>query len=439
LLFTPNGVVRHLWGADSTGPTTSDFTLRPWLAPLQPYKEKLVILNGLAGKAAKGGSHGPGMATLWTGATVEGDGVLGSGQSIDQAIAAQLTAANTPFPSLTLRARSPLDYESKDTESRMIYSGPGQPVDPREDALSTLETVFFGIPEVGQTDTPTVDPAVVRREEIRRRLYGRLDAELGRINPRLCSEDQLQLSALRDGWAALTAKLGQSGPGAGASASCGKPTGITGAKDFPTNIKEQIDLLAMSLACDLTRVASLQMSAARSPMVFDFLGQTEDHHTISHAAPQPSQLGPNAPITTDADKPTAAQLTQYAEPIRKMTEVNVFYAEQVAYLCQKLSEFQVDATTTLLDQCIICWGNELDNGSNHDHYNVPFLLIGGGNGAIRTNQLVSFPIADPYRPISEAQYAHNDLLVTLAQAMDTNITTFGDPSLNRGPIASILV
>ncbi len=80
------------------------------------------------------------------------------------------------------------------------------------------------------------------------------------------------------------------------------------------------DLLAMSLACDLTRVASLQYSQALSPCVFNWLGHTEDHHTISHAAPQPYALGPNAPVTTDAEHTTAAQAEQFAVPIQKMTQ-----------------------------------------------------------------------------------------------------------------------
>jgi hypothetical protein len=429
--------VRHLWGADSTGTNPGDFTLRPWLAPFAPYKDKLVVVHGLANKAANGGSHGPGMATLWTGVTQTQDGTLAQGISIDQAIAAQLNAG-TPYPSLTLRARSPLDYESKDTESRMIYSGPGQPIDPRENALTAVDELFVGIPEVGSTTPPPVDPAITRRDEIRKRLYGRLDGELARINPKLCSDDQHQLQALRDGWAALSANLGKSGPGTGAISTCGKPTGITGAKDYRTAIKEQMDLLTMALACDLTRVASLQMSAARSPMVFDWLGHTTDHHSISHTAPQPNSLGATLPALSDPEHPTADQLASYTLPIQQMTDINLFYAEQVAYLVSKLATFQVDSTTTLLDQCIICWGNELDNGNNHDHYAMPFLLIGGGNGHIKTNQLVEFPLAQPFHPLSEAQYAHNDLLVTIAQAMGTNITTFGDAALNRGAITSIL-
>ena len=88
LLFSPNGVVRHLWGATpGTTGAPGDFTLRPWLEPLAPYKDKINVVRGLANMAAgTGDPHGPGMASLWTGVpTVNQD--LSSGPSIDQAIA----------------------------------------------------------------------------------------------------------------------------------------------------------------------------------------------------------------------------------------------------------------------------------------------------------------------------------------------------------------
>ena len=96
----------------------------------------------------------------------------------------------------------------------------------------------------------------------------------------------------------------------------------------------------------------------------------------------------------------------------------------------------------VLDQCIICWGNELDNGSNHDHFDQVFVLIGGGAGALKTSQLVQMPlIADPYKQLSDQPHvrAHNDLLVTLAQLMGVKtITSFGDAALNSGPITQLL-
>jgi hypothetical protein len=429
LLFTPNGVVRHLFGADA-GTAPGSFALRPWLAPLAPYQSKMAIVDGLANKAAGAGTHGPGMASLWTGAAAAGDSQFGNGVSIDQLIAGKL-AAGTKYPSLEFRARSPQDYEGKDTMSRMIYSGAGAPMDPWDNASTAVGQLFLGVSTGGMATMP--DPAAAAQLEIRKRLFSRVDGELGRLTPKMCSQDAMQLQALRDGFSQLNKQITGSGGGT-AVAACSQPS-VMGTKTLPQASRDMIELVAMSVACDLTRVVSLQYSAARSPAVFDWLGQTTDHHSISHTAPQPFQLGPNAPVTSDPEHPTAAQLSASAVPIQQMTDVNVWYAKEIAYLVQRLDQVGV------LDQCIICWGNELDNGSNHDHYDQTFVLIGGGAGALKTNQLVQLgPIADPYKQLTDQPHvrAHNDLLVTLARAMGVNISTFGDAALNSGPITELL-
>jgi hypothetical protein len=430
LLFTPNGVVRHLFGADP-GPTPGDFTLRPWLAPLKDYKQKMVIVDGLANKACgPDGTHGPGIATLWTGAAVNKDGVLGQGMSIDQAIATQLNAG-TKYSSIEFRARAPEDYENNAGEARMIYSGAGAPKDPWENATVAANQLFLGIPSAGSMMTTTAPPAD-HQLEIRKRLFTHVDGELGRLMPKLCKEDGTQLDALRAGFNQLNSQLMTGGTGGGmALASCSQPA-LMGTKTLPVASRDMIELLVMSLACDLTRVTSLQYSAARSPAVFNWLGHTTDHHSISHTAPQPHDLGVTLPSKSDPEHPTAAQLTSFAVPIKQMTDVNVWYATEIAYLVKRLSDFGV------LDNCIICWGNELDNGSNHDHFDQKVVLIGGGGGKLKTNQYVQLPVAFPYGQYMEPGVrAHNDLLVTLAQLMGVKIDKFGDAALNTGPITQL--
>jgi len=434
LLFTPNGVVRHLFGADPAA-APGDFTLRPWLAPLKDYKQKMVIVDGLANKACgPEGTHGPGIATLWTGASVNKDGVLVPGMSIDQAIAAQLKAG-TKYPSIEFRARAPEDYENNAGEARMIYSGPGAPKDPWENATLAANQLFLGIPAAGSMMTTTAPPAD-HQLEVRKRLFTHVDGELGRLMPKLCKEDGTQLDALRAGFNQLNSQLMTGGTAGGmALASCSQPT-LMGTKTLPVASRDMIELLVMSLACDLTRVTSLQYSAARSPAVFSWLKHTTDHHSISHTAPQGVFLGPNAPITDDPEHPTQAQLSLNAVPIQQMTDINVWYATEIAYLVKRLSDFG------LLDQCVLCWGNELDNGAGHDHCNQKFILIGGGGGKLKTNQLVQFtPVATPGSPPINQQTgvrAHNDLLVTLAKVMGVQMDKFGDATLNRSPITELI-
>jgi hypothetical protein len=431
LLFTPNGVIRHLWGADP-GAAPEEFVLRQWLQPLAKYQDKMIVLRGLTNKGAGvGDPHGPGMASLYTGTSSSGQGWAMS-PSIDQLVANEL-AAPTPRKSLELRATSPQDYYGKSVYNRMIYSLDGQPVDPREDAVSARDELFLGI---GGSTTPTEpDPKL----EMRKRLLTRLDGELGRLTPSLCTEDRQQLDALRSGWNELQKTLGTTGTGA--IVGCEKPSAITGGSSYPEVARDHVELLAMSLACDLTRVASLQFSHALSPMVADWLNISTDHHNLSHMAPHRHELGPNAPQMSDADNPTTSQMQNAAiEPLSKIYQ---FYVGEILHLCDRLSEFSLGNGKTLLDQCIICWGNELDNGSDHDHWEMPLVLIGGGNGRLKTGQLVSYPVFNGYGKPPDAKFdhprAHNDLLVTLAQAMGVNVSTFGNTEYNVGLLSEILV
>jgi Protein of unknown function (DUF1552) len=51
---------------------------------------------------------------------------------------------------------------------------------------------------------------------------------------------------------------------------------------MPTIGKQMIDMAVMSLACDLTRVASIQFTDAASRASFPWLGLNENHHFYQH-------------------------------------------------------------------------------------------------------------------------------------------------------------
>jgi hypothetical protein len=60
----------------------------------------------------------------------------------------------------------------------------------------------------------------------------------------------------------------------------GRPTKcLTGFADIG---KAQLDLFVLALACDLTRVASIQWSTAESTTVHAHLGISDEHHLMSH-------------------------------------------------------------------------------------------------------------------------------------------------------------
>lgn len=439
LLFTPNGVVRHLWGMDKIGESNTDVELRPWLQPLERYKHMMSCVVGLENKGTKGGTHEASLKTLWTGVDGDGSQTFGAGTSIDQAIASQMQTG-TAYESLHFRAVSPQDFTGANVENRMIHRD-GVPVDPFEEPFDAFDALFQNfVPPEPTMPTPVAEPMIDQRTVNRQKLFTHLDTELARLKPRLCAEDAVHLDALRGAWSNLADRLGPSS-GASASTECARPdvNDIEAPSEYPFVVLQNIELLTMSLACDFTRVASLQFSSARSPMVPDWLGIDQEHHDISHSVPGAEGLGPGGFVEPDPDNPTPEQLATHQVSIERSTQINLYYAEQIALLMDRLNSIPLASGKTLLDQCTICWGNELDNGNSHNHHNMPFTLLGGGAGRLRGNQLVEFPVLAPNVQASNGERSHNDLLVTLAQIMGVNLQTFGKEEYNTAPIPELIL
>ncbi len=458
LLFTPNGCVRPLWGAtDGAGKdvlapmpgsapiVTTGYKFRSTLAPLAPVQNSVIVLDGLNNRAAQG-SHEAGMASLWTGLTSSGSPA--TGPSIDQVITGMLNAGR-PFPSIELMVRGVDDFTDREVKTRMIYNAAGTFIDPHDDPVEARSTIF---------PMMTAGTGPDKKTFIRQKLFGQLDSELAAIGPRLCTQDKARLDAMRTSWHALDTQIAAA---ASAAAQCTTPAAAPAgykapSADYPTTAKLQMDILAMALACDLTRVASLQFSTSTSKLTHTWLNtastpaqnkQADTHHNYSHMGPQ--SLYAIAPCTMYNNMGQCASIPNiYSAANQSMYQsfaqqqaIDLFYAQQVAYLAQKLAALPGAGGGTLLDQTVICWGNELDMGAAHNHDDTPFVLIGGANGKLKGGRMVTFPLdlIDGDSMVRAGKdRGHNDLLLTLAKVMGVNLTTFGDKQYCTVPIAEIL-
>jgi hypothetical protein len=464
LVFTPCGTVRPLWGAtDASGkdvlppafgaaPTVNTaFTFRDTLKPFaqggtvggvswtKSLQSKVVVLDGLNNKAAQG-SHEAGMASLWTGQI--STGAAATSISIDQQIAGDLKAG-TPFPTVQLMVRSPADFTDREVKTRMLYNAAGVYVDPIDSPSAARQTLFG----TASSATSGPDKTTFIRQQLFGSGQGQLNKELDALMPRLCTSDRQQLQALQDSWNALDAQLTLA---AAAAAKCTPPAAAADTTDFPTNAKLQMDILALALACDLTRVASLQFSTSTSQVTHSWLGSSQmaTHHDYSHKGP--TSLTQLAPCTaynnmgqcaSTPDVYDQTQIMNLYQSLDQQRAIDVWYATQVAYLAQRLDGLTGAGSGTLLDQSVMCWGNELDMGAFHNHDNTPFLLVGGANGKLKTGRMVTFPIdlLDGDGKVRAGKdRSHNDLLLTLAQAMGAPLSKFGEPTYCTGPIAEIL-
>jgi hypothetical protein len=426
LAFCGNGVVRHTWGAEKLGPERGNIALhQSFQAALDPYKDYLTIVNGLRDKSADdiGGTHEGGMESLWTG---------GKGPSIDQIVGPVLGGVR---PTLELRVMTNEDETNRTRNNRMIFDGSGVPIDPREDAAAAATQLFAG---VGMTD-----PTVARNDMLRAQVFAQLGQELTAIKPRLCAEDQTHLEALRSGWETVQQQLKNE-----KMLSCTKPSATTSSGYYYRDrSRSMIDVLVASLACDLTRTASLQWSQALSNWVPGaFLGITEKHHDISHAQPNHESMihydGTVMGPVDDSLHPTADQLTANKVVWDKLTKINTFYAEEFAYLLKRLKETPVAGGGTLLDQALVVWGTEIDNGNSHDHFDMPFVLAGGGAGKLNRGTVVDYPRSinfggTQYTNPAGLRY-HADLLLTIAKILNVPLGAIGPAQYDTTPLDQLI-
>ena len=82
---------------------------------------------------------------------------------------------------------------------------------------------------------------------------------------------------------------------------------------------------------------------------------------------------------------------------------------------------------TMLDNSLVLMGTEVANGANHSHDDIPFILAGRAGGALTSGKFHKLP----------AQRSHNDLLITVGQAMGMPMTTFGEASKCTGPMTML--
>jgi hypothetical protein len=399
VMFTPNGLL-PAW--TPTG-SERDFELSPILSPLAEHQDDLVVVRGLYQQGGGGDGHQNGMGGMLTGQSLNSGPFGGqqappagwaAGPSVDQRIA-DVIGGETKLRSLELGVQ----VGAADNWGRMCYRASNQPLPPEDDPAAVYARVFAEL---------HTDPAVLEQRRMRHRsILDAVGAEYGRVAAQLGSADRQRLdahlSAVRDIEGRLTRVAAASG------SACADPVVSAVAKDdndaFPDVGALQIELLAMALACDLTRVASLQWSRSVSQTRFTWLGIQESHHDLSH-------LG-------DTD----------AGAVAKLTQINQWYATQLATLITRLKAIP-EGDGTVLDNTIILVCSELAKGNTHSRENAGYLLAGRGGGVLETGRFLSY---DPEQRIS-----HNGLLISLLHALDVPDAQFGKTEWSNGPLPGLI-
>jgi hypothetical protein len=398
--FFSNGVCRDTW--TPTG-TESAFTLPFALEPLKPLQTKLVVFQGVNMESARknpGNGHNVGMTNLLTARKFlkEKDtdfGAVGWGAdaTIDQVIAARVGAA-TKFASLQFGVQTFKDYGAN-AYSFISYAGPQKPVPNENDPVKMFNRIFTGV----GASPASQEERIAKRKSV----LDFVSEDFKQLSGRLGGADKAKvdshLAAVRE----IERRLGVTGT---VGPACKRPmvtnpaAGVNSNSAYPAIGKLQMDLLAMAFACDLTRVATFQWSSGQSSTQHSWAGVSGSHHPVSH-------------LTDDGS-------------IMSLKTIQRWYMEQLAYLGKALDDAK-EGTTSILDSTALLAGSEVAVGNTHTFVDMPFLLLGGCGGAIKTNRFLRFTNA-----------AHGDLYVSMQNAMGITASSFGEPGIGKGPLAGVV-
>ena len=395
VMFSPNGVIPSNFWPDEEG---SEFTLKESLKPLEPFKDRMLTLLGVCDKVrGDGDNHMRGIGCLLTGVELFPGNIQGgshtpagwaSGLSIDQEIKNRLqadAATRTRFGSLEFGVMVP---DHADTWTRMVYSGPNKPVAPIDDPYQMFAKLYGRMKD---------------RESLKS-ILDDLQDDLKVIGSRVSSEDR----QLLDEHATFVREMEQELKAKDGSIGHAVPELEKGVKEQNDNMpkisKMQIDLMVNSFAADFARVATLQYTNSVGGARMRWIGVDEGHHELSHN-----------PDTDEKSK-------------EKLTKINKWFCEQLAYLAKRLAETpEPGGSGSLLDNTTIVWTNELGKGNSHTLDNIPWVLVGNG---------LDFKMG---RALRYPRVSHNRLLLSLAHGMGHDLKSFGNPDFcSDGPLSGLV-
>jgi hypothetical protein len=395
--YVPNGIHMAAWTPATQG---ADYELTPILSPLAKVKEKMLVLSGLANKPAQ--PDGPGDHASGTGAFLtaqhpfktEGSDIQ-NGISLDQQ-AAQTIGPLTRIPSMQLGidggdSAGDCDSGYSCAYARNIsWASESQPLPKVTNPSVVFDQLFGGF------DPEATAAELAKRKKYRSSVIDYITGEAKSLSGKLGTSDRAKLDEYLTGVYELGKKIEKLGTGPMCTAIPEPPSSLP----FSEHITMMSDLMVLAMQCDATRIISFMLSNAGSGRSYEFLGISGAHHEISHHQ--------NAQENFD-----------------KLTVIDTWEVSQLAYLLEKMDGID-EGNGTLLDNSLVFFSSEIEDGNSHSHYNMPIVLAGGGGGAVSSGKHLAF---QDDRPVA-------DLFVTVLNALDLPDTEFGQKS--TGPITELL-
>jgi hypothetical protein len=413
VMYQTQGVLMDSWRP--TRGTNNDYTFGPILDQLTPHKPDMVVLTGIddASCLLDGvNAHERAAAHILTGKKMVGATHLDAGSaSLDNVLADRISPSDIPVKALHLGAYWPWEPS---------FTGPQAPIDRIRWPLDAFNLVFPNFSGGSNPNQMEIDRQNHRRQSV----LASVHASAAALRRKLGTQDKMTLDAYLTRIGEIETRLSSTRP-VGASCTPAMPNlqrspyrtdltvpGFHPYYDPDISSHAMMDILAMALACDRTRVATM---AWDQPNLYDWLTdvngqviQADDwHQQYVHAG--------------------GGTVTMPSPQRDRLFRVFRYYHGEANYLLDQLKAIP-EGDGTILDHSLVLYANEFSDGSVHSHQAKPYFLAGKLGGVIRTGQWLDF-----------GGVPHNRLLLTVLRAFGQQDATFGEPQFcTDGPLTGLM-
>ena len=388
ILMQPNGTHQPAFWPDPV--TRTSPILDPILSNAALASKTLVVKGVTNRTVGLGNEHDRGYNSLWTGVAPVGtmEDSFGGGPSIDQVLKRALDP-HVRFPTLNAGVLA-ADVAPKNGHRRSFsYFGPKQQVPTIVDPLRLYAAMF---PELGASGGLSAEQRLL----MKRSVLDNTARDLVALSARLGANERRKLdahaTALREYEARLTAVIHEGGPACSAP---GAPSPLDAnlEDNVPALTDALLDLLALALGCNLTRIVTFSLGLCGAQWRYRWLGIDKDgHEEIAHLD---TLDGSNVPVA------------------EAMIAISRWVAERVARFVAKLDALP-DEGGSVLDRSLVLWANEMGTGF-HSLENLPIVVMGRASGRITQ----SF-VAD------QGPQSHYQLGTSVLRWMGIEAAGFGD-------------
>jgi hypothetical protein len=385
VLFMGNGINGNHWWAKGSG---AEMRLGKSLAPLEPLKSKINVINGLFNQPAVGMGIHPGQTgNLLSGVPIQKGPSVRSGITVDQVLANRL-AQETPQASLVLACEHPMTgfHEtnfSMKYSSHISWQSADSPAPNEVYPSLAFDSLFENRGSL--RDQSILDRVKERAESLARTVSStdkvKLDEYLTsvrevetRVERMRDAKDKADDLAWHNGGTVFTMERPQNGL----------------PEDLREHTRLMCDIIALAFQTDKTRIASLLLARDLSSLHYPFLDVRDGHHAASHD-----------------------DLSDGYERISR------FHVSQLAYLAGKLDAMP-EGEGSVLDNSCLLWLSNMWSGWKHDNMKLPVVTAGSLGGTLVTGRSLDYLNAgDDRRKLCS-------LYLSIMDRMGVTLDRFGD-------------